>query len=1146
MQRKNQVSSTPTNRKRSPKKSKKKSSFNFINILKVLVITGVLAVLIGGIATYFYVVNILENVDPIDPSLIESTLTENSVIVDDKGRVLEQIQNDGLRTVVRFDEISPNIVNAFVAVEDKTFWTHNGFNFIRLFGAVKDAFLSGERIGGTSTITQQLARNVYLPESAKKREISRKVKEAYYAIELEKYLKKEQIIEAYLNLIYLGAGTNGVEAASKTYFNKSASELDFVEGAMLACIPKEPSAYQPMTLKKKSNVTPDDYIIDDSDPIYTFVYNPGCEDRYKTVIYLMHKNGYLNDDEYEYAKNVDLKTKLNHGASSQAEITSYFADMVKEEVINDLMTEYGYTYNDASSTLYSKGLVIHSTIDFDMQKTLESNYALDNFTTYYGEASYNAVKTFQKEKGLSADGIAGQSTLAKIAEVSDLDTSLFTQKIYKKGVTAEEVAELKRVLFDLGYFRSNENFPRVTVRIDSNGNVISSETKKTLLYRQSNLINASNQLMIPSSDYSFDANGNLVLYKNKYLSFYPHYQDDALDRIQVVVKKTYTYDEDNNTHVKGAGTYNIAGLYTYEGRDVFIPDEYKSFDENNNVVVDKAFLTKEPSFFKIDGNNTLLIDKENYYVSDTGIVQPQSAMVILDYHTGYLKAIVGGRNITGQKIYNRATNPRQPGSSIKPLSVYTPAIDSGRYTAASVIDDIPTYLNGSSSVRWPYNWYEHSSKYSKYWGLVTLRESLQSSINVIAAKIENELGVDTGMAYLEKFGITSLVKDGNSNDYNLSAMSLGGMTKGVSPIEMTSAYGALANQGVLNETITYTTVENRAGEIILENDQEKTYVVDENVAYVVQDMMKSVVTSGLATSAQLYPGNQTIPVAGKTGTTSNKMDAWFVGYTPYYVAAVWFGNDINIPLDEGSKVSAQFWKSVMSEIHVDSPAADFVKPEGIVSALVDTKSGKKPTEYSYMDPRNTVISEIFIRGTEPTEDDDVHVAAAICLESGKIATDKCPTTLVEQRVFVKRPIPYVPEENLDGYGNPILPADWIYELPTETCDIHNSIDINVFDYTGYEGVIPTVTFPDGSKIVQRPFYIELTDGQKILLPVGTKILTDDSIIFPDDSTIPSYMILSIPTFELEDYDRGNVTPTPEEALDAIDDNSNVSENDFSQ
>ena len=1142
MERNNKVSSTPTKRSESPKKKKKKSSFNILNIIKVLLIVGVLAGIIGGAIGYFYVMNILENIEPIDPARIEDALTENSIIVDDQGRVLEQIQSGGLRTVIKYEDMSEDLVNAFVAVEDKTFWEHNGFNFIRLFGAMKDTILSGKRLGGTSTITQQLARNIYLEEVKSERSLDRKIKEAYYAIELEKYLKKEQIIEAYLNQIYLGSGANGVEAAAQTYFNKSALDLDLVEAAMLAGVPKEPTAYAPMITKKKVDITPDDYILDDSDPLYTVIFNESSINRYKTVIYLMHENGKITDEEYEYAQDVDLKSKLNPGTTGETEITSYFADMVKDDVINDLMTQYGYTYSEASNMLYTKGLIIHSTIDFDMQKTLESNYVLDNFTNYFGESTYAAVRSFQSSNGLSADGIAGQSTLAKIAEVSDLDVSKFPQSLYKKGTTADEVAELQSVLFDLGYYQNNENFPRVTVKIDGAGNIISQETNKILLYKQSNLVDDNHNLMIPSSDYQFDSNGNLVLFKNKKLSFYPHYQDNQLVSIQVVVKETYKYDaSEQDVKLSKAGTYNISGLYTYEGRDVFIPNEYKYFDEDNNVIVDKSFFTDNPDFFTIDSNNNLLVSQENYYISDTGIIQPQSAMVIVDYHTGQLKAIVGGRNISGQKIYNRATNPRQPGSSIKPLSVFTPAIDSKKYTAASVLDDVPVYLTGDPSVRWPFNWYESSDK---YWGLVTLRESVQWSINVTAALIAKDLGVETSMSYLEKFGITSLVEEGSVNDYNLAAMSLGGMTKGVSPIEMTSAYGAIANKGVLDETITYTTVENKSGDIILENKQDQTYIVDENVAYVVQDMMKSSVLNGVAASAKLYPNNDTIPVSGKTGTTSNKMDAWFIGYTPYYVGGVWFGNDINIPLDQGSKISAQFWQTVMSDIHADLEPKDFDTPSGIVRVAVDTKSGKLPSEYSSMDPRSTVISEVFVKGTEPTEVDDVHVAGEICLESGKLATPNCPTTLVETRVFVRRLMPYIPEDNLDDKGNPILPRDWIYELPAEPCDIHNSLNIEVFDYTGYEGVIPAVTMPDGSRIVQRPFYIELTDGQNVLLPVKTRILFDNTVIFPDDSTIPSYMVKSIPVFNLEDYNQSTDIDV-NDALNAIDDNTNVSENDFS-
>ncbi len=909
---------------------------------------------------------------------------------------------------------------------------------------------------------------------------------------------------------------------------------------MLAGIPKEPKKYAPMKGVYKDNVSPDDYIIDDTDPLLTYIYNPECEGRYSTVIYLMHENGVIDDAQYEEAKNTDLRTKLHPGKAEDNNITSYFADMVKDDVVDDLVKTYGYTKEDAEKMLFNNGLTIHSTIDLDMQRTLESNYALNNFTTYFGEASYKAVRSFQKDNGLSADGIAGQSTLAKLAEVSQLDLSLFTQNIYKKGVTADEVSSLKSTLYDLGYFRSNDNFPRVTVKIDKEGNIISSKSRKILLYPLSKMVNDNQQLVIPSSDYEFNENGDLVLYKNKRLNFYSHYKDDQLSYIQIVIEKTYDYDKESNTHVKGAGTYNISGLYTYEGHEVTVPNDYKSFDDNKNLVVSKSFLTAEPDFFKVDSENNLVVDSKNYLISDTGIIQPQSAMVIIDYHTGELKAIVGGRNITGQKIYNRATNPRQPGSSIKPLSVFTPAIDSRQYTAASVIDDIPVYLGGNPNVRWPYNWYEHSSKYSKYWGLVTLRESLQWSINVSAAIIVNDLGVDKSIEYLEKFGITSLVKEGSSNDYNLSAMALGGMTRGVSPLEMTAAYGAIANKGVLNETITYSTVENRSGEVILENDQKKNYVVDEDVAYIVEDMMKSVVSSGLATSAKLSANNDVIPVAGKTGTTSDKMDAWFVGFTPYYVGGVWFGNDINIPLDQGSKVSSQFWKTVMAEIHAGKDPKSFERPAGIVSATVDSKSGKLPTEYSYMDPRNTVHSEIFLSGTVPTEQDDVHVAGAICLESGKLATPFCPTTLVENRVFIKRPVPYIPEDHLDSAGNPILPGDWIYELPTEDCDIHTgkTLDIGVYDYSGYEGAVPAVSFPDGSRIVQVPFNIELTDGQKILLPVSTKILADNTIIYPDGSTIPAYMISYIPVFDLDSYSDHN-KPNADDAMDDIDDNSNL-------
>ena len=1113
----------PSTSGKSSKTQTKKKKKSFGNIMKIMFLAIVVLGFVGAAGVFMYVNLALKDIDPIDPDMIAAKLTENSVIVDEDGRILEYIQNEGLRTVVKYNDMSEDLINAFVAVEDKTFFEHNGFNIVRLFGAVKDTLTTGRRLGGTSTITQQLARNIYLYEIRSERALDRKVKEAYYAIELEKYLTKEQIIEGYLNLVYLGANSNGVEAAAQAYFSKSASELNYIESALLAGIVKSPSVYPPMINKKKVDVLDEDYVLDDSDPLYTLVYNPNCEDRYLTAIYLMHQNEKITDAEYEFAKTVDLKTMIIPGKTSQTEISSFFADMVKDEVIADLMATYGYTNAEATNLLYTGGMTIVSTIDFDMQKTLESHYAQSNFTPYFGESTAVAIRSFQKDNGLQVDGVAGQNTLGKIGELTGMDTSIFTQSVYQKGNNSEEVVLLKKTLFDLGYLINNDNFPKLSVVVDAKGNIISEESKRLLIYKQSNLIDEDKNFVIPASDYTFDDAGNLVLYKNQRMHFYPHYQNDTLVSIQVVVKETFTYPNSDNDKLV-SGKYNVTEIYTFEGRDVLIPNEYKTFDAENNVVVDKKFLVDYPDFFNVDANKNLLVSKGNYVISEQGIVQPQSAMVIIDYHNGELKSIVGGRNITGQRMYNRATNPRQPGSAIKPISVFIPAIDSGKYTAATPIDDRPLYLLGNDSVRWPLNWYEAYSNFFKHWGLVTLRESVQHSINTTAALITQDLGVQNALDYLSKFGISTLVTSGGTNDANIAAVALGGMTKGITPLDLTNAYGAIANKGILNEVNTYKTVKSSKGEVILENVGKQTYIVDENVAYIVQDMMKTSVDSGVATPAKLSANNDIIQVSGKTGTTSSNIDAWFIGYTPYYVGGVWFGNDTNVPLDQGSRIAAQFWKTVMADIHVDFEPKVFDVPAGIVTSTVDIISGKLPSELSSLDPRGTVRTEIFLRGTEPTETDDVHVMADVCTESGKLATEFCPTTLVESRLFVKRPVPYDPSEHLDGRGNPIMLRDSGYDLPIDPCDIHSAETVTTEEETTgtpYQGVVPLVRLADGSLYVQRRYPIEMTSGQTIVLPAGSKILPDNSILFSDGSSIPAESIKSIPTYTAEELDAMN-------------------------
>jgi len=421
-----------------------------------------------------------------------------------------------------------------------------------------------------------------------------------------------------------------------------------------------------------------------------------------------------------------------------------------------------------------------------------------------------------------------------------------------------------------------------------------------------------------------------------------------------------------------------------------------------------------------------------------GVPQPQAAMVIIDYKTGKIKAMVGGRGQEGKLLLNRATQSyRQPGSAIKPITVYTAAIDNG-YTAGTVVDDVPTaYIAGDGKLYIPKNWYTDSAtKRPTYWGLSTVREAVQWSMNVIAVKVLDDIGMDTALDYAKRLGITSFVESGSRHDKNLASLALGGLTKGVSPIEMATAYGTLANGGVKVQPISYVRVEDANGHVILENKPINNRVVSEEVAYVLTDMMKSVVKAGTGTSA-----NFNMTIAGKTGTTSDSVDAWFIGYTPYYVASVWIGHDEPKSMGfGGGSYPARLWRAVMEEVHKGLPVVDFPKPAGITTVAIDTESGKLPTDLSVA--ANTVRNEIFIKGTEPTDYDDVHVVADVDVTTNKLATPFCPPTLVESRIFIKRPVPYSAEQFLQSIGGAdpkvhLIPRDAVNEVPTEYCPYHS-------------------------------------------------------------------------------------------------------------
>ena len=285
-----------------------------------------------------------------------------------------------------------------------------------------------------------------------------------------------------------------------------------------------------------------------------------------------------------------------------------------------------------------------------------------------------------------------------------------------------------------------------------------------------------------------------------------------------------------------------------------------------------------------------------------GVVQPQCALVAIDPKNGYIKAMLGGRDFSMTPL-NRATRAyRQPGSAIKPF-VYTAAIDSQEFTPASVLVDEPLSFPQRDGKNW-----EPKNSDGTFRGPITLREALEKSVNTIAIKLVDHLGPGKVMSYGKRMGLDSLVASGAKNDLNLSAMALGGLTHGVTPLDMASSYTCLANRGIHSEPLAILQVRDDQGNILLENTPKKRVALREETAYLITDMLRGVIERGTGRRAQIGR-----PAAGKTGTTSDYTNIWFVGYTPDLVAAVWIGNDSqSVPIKVNgsvltSAVPASIW-----------------------------------------------------------------------------------------------------------------------------------------------------------------------------------------------------------------------------------------------
>lgn len=684
------------NVRKKPKKQKKPlnpKAKKALTALLALAFTVLVSLVIVCTYLIIYMVSYVNGEAKIDIADYKENQAQTTIVYaynsNDEAVELTRLHGEQNRVWTSIDEIPESLQKAYIALEDKRFEKHSGVDWIRTLKAV----ITFGKSGGGSTLTQQLIKNL-TGENGKT--VSRKFYEILNALNLEKNASKATILEAYMNTVYMSHGCYGVKTTAEKYFGKDLSELNIAECASIAAITQNPSTNDPL-LHPEAN-----------------------RKRQLTCLRNMLKEGYISQEEYDeavayemvftnsenYVKKDSSDDSSNDSSAAATEIQSYYVDYVIQSVINDLVSQCGYTKSQASKLIYNGGLRIYSAVDTSIQEQLEDVYV-------------NKV----------------------------------TMPAYNKNV----------------------------------------------------------------------------------------------------------------------------------------PDA-------------------------------------------------QSAMTIMDY-SGRILAMVGGiGEKTENRGLNRATTPRQPGSSIKPLSIYAPAIEEKYVTWSTKIQNYGIAHYYSDGGTGPVNYGNDPGSPDSY---VTVQHALCVSYNTVPAQILKQMGVDLSYKYAtEKFRLSYL----DESDKNMSSLAVGGASKGVTTVQMAAAFAAFGNGGKYYEPYCYYKVTNANGtKIYLQHqDSEGEQVISPDTADVMNKLLQTVVTDAAHMATARNYGISGFETFAKTGTTSDDKDRWFVGGTPYYVAAVWYGCDMPKQLSAyvSGSPSGKIFDEVMTRIHKGLTAKPFDTHSNLVmSATYCTQSG---------------------------------------------------------------------------------------------------------------------------------------------------------------------------------------------------------------
>lgn len=883
----------------------------------------------GGVGTLYYINDNLPEVESLnvyEPS-VPSFITARN------GEVLAKLSVED-RQVIEIDKIPPVIIQSFLAAEDDNFYNHAGFDILGFLRALVANIKARRFVQGGSTITQQVAKSFLLTNE---RSIIRKLKDILLALKIERKFSKKDILHLYLNQVYLGGGYYGVKSAFSGYFGKDLSDVTIAEAAMVAGLLVAPGRYSP-------------YI----NPEY-------AKHRQRYVLGRLKATEKITPEQYEAAMSEKIEYRLKKSSLFKA---GYFTDWVRQRFVNLVGKEKFLT----------GGYRIKTTLNMKLQEVAEEeilkgvkeidkrqgfvpptkNILIKENDTFPSEEYKKYVTDFRKEK------YRDRSNFFTINELFEKEFEVHVQKdeienLFKQDESLSDIKNL-RFFFQgyhpkdpfLEYIKKDEVYPAVVVKAFNRGEVIIVEV-------------GGIRGVIQEKGYAWAHERNIL---ETPLWHSPVSRPSKLVKPGDII----------NVKIKSK---QIELLKSYSKEYFKRVVETQAFKKNVELFKQQSFLDCE-------------LEQSP---------EVQAALVSISPQTGEIISFVGGSDFSKSQFNRVIQSLRQPGSSFKPI-LYAAGLENG-YRPNSIIIDSPEALASNDiGVNWKPRNYD-----GKFKGPMTLRRALETSRNIPTIKLAQEVGVSKIHEFAKRIGFKA------DMDKDLS-LSLGSF--GATLLDMTRAYAIFPSGGRNLEPISILEIRDREGNLVefyerdgelglgeyvenkvqeepkstetikaetpkveeetelaegTEPEKEKEVkvnpfverlnskqVYDERLAYLMTNLLKGVVSSGTGAKARsLSPF-----VGGKTGTTSNYVDAWFIGFASNIATGVWTGFDQNQTMgygEAGSKSSLPIWKAYMEKALEELGKVDFQVPDGIVNVYINKETGLPEDGASYL--------ESFVEGYEP-------------------------------------------------------------------------------------------------------------------------------------------------------------------------------------